>query len=109
MSNTYEFEYTDTFGGEANYCWVKRGFLYLQSISGEGAKARASYDAMIKRKAKARVGLTGVRGRWDDFGDGFAFYPRGMCTVLFVTWHDCPGDHCDCAANQARQRGFDRA
>ena len=59
---TYDIEYTDTFGGEANYCWVKR--------------------------AKAKMGLTGVRGKRFDHGDMIEFRPYRSCTVLFVTYRD---------------------
>lgn len=68
-------EYTDTFGGEANYCWVRRTTLRLPcDIS----------DLAIMRRAKAAMGLTGVRGRTDNHGDGFTFKPYGECTVMFV-------------------------
>lgn len=31
----YEIEVTDTFGGEANYCWVKRGTTKCRSRRGQ--------------------------------------------------------------------------
>lgn len=94
--NRYDLEYTDTFGGAANYCWVRRRTLTLPLSNAEGAKARKAYDARIKREAKAAIGLTGIRGEWSDLGDGFEFRPRGMCTVLFVSWHDCAASaRCD--------------
>lgn len=30
----YEVEITDTFGGEANYCWAKRFVVHASSIRG---------------------------------------------------------------------------
>lgn len=73
---TMDVEYTDTFGGEANYSWVDRATLTLPvGIS----------DRAIMRRAKAAVGLTGYRGRTDNFGDSIDFRPYGMCTVMFVT------------------------
>ena len=72
----YSYEYTDTFGGEANYCWVNRGEL------------QGKTDAARVREAKAAVGLTGVRCRREDFGDAIALYPAGCCTVLFIQWND---------------------
>jgi len=27
--NSYQIEYTDTFGGQANYCWVKRAKIHM--------------------------------------------------------------------------------
>jgi len=70
-----EVEYTDTFGGEANYCWVKRETLTLPvGIS----------DRELTRRAKAAVGLTGVRGRTDHMGDLVKFVPYRSATVMFV-------------------------
>ena len=77
MSETFSMsvEYTDTFCGEANYCWVKRETLILPvGIS----------DLAIMRRAKAAMGLTGVRGRTESLGDGFKFTPYGSCTVMFA-------------------------
>ena len=36
----YEIEVTDTFGGEANYCWVKRGTTKCRSRRGLIAAAK---------------------------------------------------------------------
>lgn len=73
------FEYTDTFGGEANYSWVKRGDINpAVAVKGEAA---------VKRAAKKAVGLNGVRGRWEDFGDMFRFTPYGACVTLFVNYY----------------------
>ena len=71
----YEYEYTDTFAGEANYAWVHRGTV------------EAPNDRTAVRRAKAAVGLTGVRCRREEWGGTvIALYPVGSCTVLFVTW-----------------------
>lgn len=78
MPDTFKMdvEYTDTFGGEANYSWVDRACLKLPvNIS----------DRAIMRRAKARMGLTGVRGRTFNQGDSLEFRPYGHCTVMFVT------------------------
>ncbi len=69
-------EYTDTFGGEANYCWVKRTTFDVKTNS----------NLAILRKAKALMGLSNVRGKTEDYGDTLKFTPRGSCTVLFVTY-----------------------
>lgn len=77
----YEYEYTDLFGGQANYSWVKRGHFYARS------------DAEAVRMAKAAVGLTGMRCDRDMQGwgnGGLALRPRGSCTVLFVELGDDP-------------------
>jgi len=70
-------EYTDTFGGEANYAWVERHTLEIP----EDASNRT-----IMRRAKAAVGLTGVRGTKEDWGDMIRFKPHNMNTVMFVTF-----------------------
>lgn len=82
----FDIEYTDTFGGEANYCWVDRYTIRVDSDS-RGA---------VMRAAKKAAGLAGVRGRTVEYGDMFDFRPYRSATVLFVTWHDCgqPGG-CD--------------
>ena len=73
---TLDVEYTDTFGGEANYCWVDRKHLELP----DGLS-----DIAIMRRAKASVGLSGVRGRSYNNGDTWEFRPYGSCTVMFAT------------------------
>ena len=76
---TYQLsvEYTDTFGGEANYCWVKRATLEVPC--GHGLT-----QAGIMRRAKAAIGITGLRGKTTSYGDSWEFRPYGMCTVMFV-------------------------
>ena len=71
----WDIEVTDTFGGEANYCWVRRETLELPS----GLSDRA-----IVRRAKRAVGLTGVRCETERHGDGFEIRPRGACVVCFA-------------------------
>jgi hypothetical protein len=86
--NVYEVEYTDTFGGEANYSWVRRHLIRLPMTDAEGREARARYDRRLRRIAKATMGLTGHPGRWEEIGGDLAFYPRGMCRVMLVTWRE---------------------
>ena len=74
----YEVEYTDTFGGNANYSWVHRATV------ADGSRLA------VMRRAKAAVGLSGVRGRTSDFGDMIEFRPYGVAAVMFVTWSDAP-------------------
>jgi hypothetical protein len=68
----YTYEYTDTFGGEANYIWCRRGTI------------EATSDRAAVRKAKAAVGLTGCPCRRDDGISDIVLRPSGMCTVLFI-------------------------
>lgn len=70
----YDIEYTDTFGGQANYSWVKR-----LSIKAPSSKRRA-----IIRAAKAALALTGQRCEVVDFGDMIELRPRRSCTVAFI-------------------------
>lgn len=70
----YSYEYTDTFGGERNYCWVKRGKVEAKDIR----------HAM--RRARAAIGATGCRGDLEDIGGSLSWTPRGMCCVLDVDY-----------------------
>lgn len=72
-------EHTDTFAGEANYSWVRRAHV----------PADVSDRALVRR-AKAWAGLTGRRCRVENYGDTIAIYPRGMATVLFITYSETP-------------------
>lgn len=80
MAHTLRFkvELTDTFCGEANYSWVKREWFQLA----EGMDKPAT----LKRMAKRAIGMSGVRGRWEEYDGELAFYPSGACMVLFVTF-----------------------
>ena len=69
-------EYTDTFGGEANYSWVDRAEITVPA----GASERT-----ITRRVKAALGLTGMRGRSYWCGDLWEFRPYGCATVAFAT------------------------
>ena len=69
-------EYTDTFGGEANYSWVRRAEFDADGLS----------DRAIMRRAKLEMGLSGVRGRTYRYGDMLEFRPYGMCRAMFVTF-----------------------
>lgn len=72
-------ELTDTYGGEANYSWVRRVELEVPDTLS---------DRAIVRRVKAQLGLTGVRpeGRV-DYGDQIAlWYFGGSATVLFVNF-----------------------
>jgi len=73
---TLDVEYTDTFGGEANYCWVDRETLSLPT---------GLSDLAIMRRAKKAMGLSGIRGKSYNHGDRWEFRPYGLCTVMFAT------------------------
>jgi hypothetical protein len=93
MSNLYQYEYTDTFAGEANYSWVRRGKVSMPELTHYGydgaqgyARANRIEKRELMRKVKAEIGLTGVRGVRYDHGDTIEFRPYGSCTVLFINW-----------------------
>lgn len=73
----WNLEHTDTFGGEANYCWVNR------------ATIEADNDRQVVRQAKAFAGYTGRRCRVEKYGDMIRITPVGRgapCTTVFATW-----------------------
>lgn len=79
---TYQIEITDTFGGEANYSWVKRYDLPLDLY--EDGRRRAK---RLIRAAKRAAGWTGMRCAVEDYGDGFTLRPAGRgapCVIMFV-------------------------
>lgn len=101
MSNRYAIEHTDTFGGEANYSWVNRAIIDMPELTHYGydgstnySKANRVYQRELMRRAKAAVGLTGVRGRTYWHGDEGEFRPYGLCQVLSISWAGA-GDDCD--------------
>lgn len=93
--NTYDIEYTDTFAGEANYCWVKRASVSMPELTHYGydgatnyVRANRTYQRELMRKAKAAIGLTGARGTVQNYGDMIEFRPYRSCTVMFITYRD---------------------
>lgn len=79
----WDIEITDTFGGEANYCWVHRETVNLP-------ESRRS----IVRAVKKMAGWTGLRATVSDMGDIIEIRPAGICQVAFATWHDCGETPC---------------
>ncbi len=76
---TWNIEHTDTFGGEANYCWVNRHTIELPETYNR---------AWIVRKVKEQVGWTGTRCTVEDLGSYLQIKPAGMCQVVFATVAD---------------------
>ena len=68
MKNHYFIEMTDTFGGEANYCWVHR---FIVSASSERGAMRK-----VAKKTGFAVRNVGC-DRWDAVG---------ACVYYFVEW-----------------------
>lgn len=83
IQTNIEFEVTDTFGGEPNYAWVKRGTI--ETKPGEDYSDKAAV-----RRVKKSIGWTGERTTTEsDGGDGLIIRPRrkGIHQVCFVTFH----------------------
>lgn len=60
MKHTYFIEMTDTFGGEANYCWVNRFIVSASSARGAMRKVCA------RTGDKVRCVMSGDPERWDS-------------------------------------------
>ena len=69
MMDAFFFEVTDTFGGEANYCWVHQYIVHASSF------------AAAIRKVNAVEGYFKL-DRIADFGDEVHWRPRGCCVVI---------------------------
>jgi len=82
-----QVEWTDTFGGEANYCWVKRAHL---------ANPDGLSDRAIVRRVKSWAGFTGHRCEVSTHGDAIEIRPRGICQVIFVNYAEA-----DCIKGEA--------
>ena len=75
----YYVEMTDTFGGEPNYCWVRRTVI----------QANSARDAM--RLARREFGYLAKHGRITrDYGDEIHWQPYSQCRVIMVRWSDSP-------------------
>ena len=70
MKNRYYIEMTDTYGGEANYCWVNR--FIVSASTPRGAMRR------VCTRTGDRVRDVGC-DRWDS---------RTACICYFVEWID---------------------
>ena len=88
----FSYEYTDTFGGEANYCWVKRGTVSVPELTHYGYDGSRGYmradkaqSRQVVRLVKAALGLTGVKCRREEWSDTIALYPYGTNCVAFIS------------------------
>ena len=72
----FQFEMTDTFGGEANYSWVKRSSFDFKSTA---------TDKALVRRAKKWAGLSGIRCNVDNYGEMIAIKPVDRPVVVFIT------------------------
>ena len=95
--HTYTYEYTDTFGGDANYCWVKRGVVsvpelvhygYTGSADGTYTKASKAQMRVVVTLEKRKLGLTGIPCKRDDYGSDIILRPYGKATILFIDFKE---------------------
>jgi hypothetical protein len=89
----YRYELTDTFGGEANYCYVEKGSISVPELTHYGydgsrgyCKADKAQSREVVRRVKARLGLTGWRCDRETRGDTIVLRPRGRCEIVLI---DC--------------------
>ena len=76
---TFRVTLTDTFGGDPNFSSVTRGEFQ--------APTNAS-QALLTRRAKASVGISGMKGTTEDTGTEITFRPHGLCLIMFATCVD---------------------
>ncbi|QIQ60811.1 hypothetical protein [Stenotrophomonas phage BUCT627] len=96
MSIKYSYEHTDTFAGEANYSWVKRGSVHMPELTHYGydggvstyARADRISQREVVKAVKAKLGLTGIRCKTERQGDGYVIRPYGLCQIVFI---ECEG------------------
>lgn len=91
----YNIEFTDTFAGEANYSWVKRASVTMPELTHYGydggngyAKANKAFERELMRRAKAAMGISGLRGVKHTMGDDIEFRPYGMNAVMFISYSE---------------------
>jgi hypothetical protein len=70
-------EVTDTFGGEANYAWVKRhSFMVPDALS----------NYSVVRRVKKFIQWSGQRCATTHYGDMIELRPQGKRLVAFITF-----------------------
>lgn len=72
----FQIEHTDTFGGQANYCWVNRSEIERPD--------NVSNLALV-RQAKKFAGLTGRRCTVEQWGEEIAIRPTNMNQIVFIS------------------------
>lgn len=74
----YYIEMTDTFGGEANYCWVNRFTCEAKSMKA----------ALTKVKKEVYLSAANVRHTTSNYGDMLRADVKRDCVVFFVSLFD---------------------
>lgn len=80
ITTNIQYEVTDTFGGEANYSWVRRGTIEC----GEGEDYS---DLAAVRRVKKAIGWNGGLCNVERDGDSITLRPIGINQVCFITFH----------------------
>lgn len=90
----FEYEYTDTFAGEANYCWVERGTVSVPELTHYGydgtygyAKADKIQTRELVKKVKRALGVSD-RHIKTDYGDEIRLDFTRLGTVCFIRYSD---------------------
>lgn len=79
IESGYYVEMTDTFGGEPNYCWIRRAVV----------QANSTREAL--KLARREFGYLAKHGRiTSDYGDEIHWKPYGQHRVIMVRWSDNP-------------------
>jgi hypothetical protein len=92
IQTNIHWEVTDTFSGEANYAWVKRGVIEMKP-------GRDYSDLTAVRLVKRAIGWTTAHTVTENDGDCLTIRPRskGVHIVCFVSFHAFGS--CDTASN----------
>lgn len=80
MRTDIHVEVTDTFGGEANYSWVKR--FTIGGKEGEEPSTTA-----VVRRAKKVANWVGMRCDVEDYGDSITVKPLSLSLIMFITFN----------------------
>lgn len=73
-----QIEITDTYGGDANYSWVRRSKI-------EGMEGKS--DLAIVKAVKKQIGWSGIRCRVERYGDLIRLSPFRDAVTCFITFH----------------------
>lgn len=89
----FQVEMTDLFAGEANYSWIRRAEISVPELTHYGYDGSTNYSAAnkkqrreIMKRAKAALGITGLRGITSEIGDSIEFRPYGNSRIVFVNF-----------------------
>lgn len=73
-----QIEITDTYGGDANYSWVRRSKI-------EGMEGKS--DLAIVKAVKKQIGWSNIRCRVERYGDLIRLSPFRDAVTCFITFH----------------------